>query len=139
MIIFDLRCDRGHQFEGWFKDHGAFEDQRSGRLIRCPVCGSAETDKRPSAISTLSSREGQSSEKKGDVAPSSLKYLGMVHQWIEKHFDDVGDRFAEVALKIHHGEEEQRNIRGTTTRSEEQTLREEGVPFLKIPEPKLDS
>jgi hypothetical protein len=51
----------------------------------------------------------------------------------------VGDRFAEVALKIHRGEESKRNIRGITTDKEEVTLREEGVEFVKIPVPKFDS
>ena len=50
----------------------------------------------------------------------------------------MGDKFAEVALRIHHGEEDGRNIRGTTTGSEEETLREEGVQFIKIPLPKFD-
>ena len=56
-----------------------------------------------------------------------------------KNFDDVGERFAEVALKIHRGEEQKRNIRGVTTDKEEETLREEGVEFMKIPAPKFDS
>jgi hypothetical protein len=63
----------------------------------------------------------------------------MFHEFLNKHFDDVGERFAEVALKIHRGDEEKRNIKGTTTPQEEDTLREEGIEFLKIPVPKLDS
>ena len=51
----------------------------------------------------------------------------------------MGDRFAEVAIRIHQGEEEKRNIRGTTTKDEEETLREEGINFIKIPAPKFDS
>jgi hypothetical protein len=47
----------------------------------------------------------------------------MVLDFVERHFDNVGDRFAEVALKIHRGEEDQRNIRGTTTSAEEEVLR----------------
>ncbi|MBU1150904.1 MAG: DUF1178 family protein, partial [Proteobacteria bacterium] len=59
-------------------------------------------------------------------------------EYIHKHFDDVGEKFTEVALRIHHGEEERRDIRGTTTRSEEEMLLEEGVQFIKIPLPKFD-
>jgi hypothetical protein len=51
----------------------------------------------------------------------------------------VGNRFADVALKIHYGEEEKRNIKGTTTAQEEDNLKEEGVQFVKIPVPKMDS
>jgi len=41
--------------------------------------------------------------------------------------------FAEVALRIHQGEDEQRNIRGTTTPARRDTLREQGVQFFKMP------
>jgi len=63
----------------------------------------------------------------------------MVHAYISRHFEDVGERFAEVALRIHEGEEEQRGIRGTTTTEEEEMLRDEGVEFLKIPYFRMDS
>ena len=63
----------------------------------------------------------------------------MFHQYINKNFEDVVNKFAEVALKIHYGEEEKRNIRGTTTPQEEDSLKEEGVSFIKIPIPKMDS
>ena len=63
----------------------------------------------------------------------------MFHQYIDKNFEDVGNKFAEVALKIHYGEEEKRNIKGTTTPQEEDNLKEEGVQFIKIPFLKMDS
>ena len=31
MILFTLRCARGHQFEGWFRDGDGFEAQQKGR------------------------------------------------------------------------------------------------------------
>lgn len=138
MIIYDLKCDKGHQFEGWFKDRAAFEEQTAQKLISCPVCGSAEAVMVPSTMAIMS-KEGKSSLQKQDVDLSPRKYLQMIHDYVEKNFDNVGDRFAETALKIHHGEENQRNIRGTTTQAEEETLKQEGVPFIKIPEPKFDS
>jgi len=45
----------------------------------------------------------------------------------------VGAKFAQEALKIHHGEIEKKNIRGTATIEEEVILKEEGVLFLKVP------
>ena len=41
--------------------------------------------------------------------------------------------FAKEALKIHYGETEKRNIKGTATSDEETLLKKEGVQFLKIP------
>jgi hypothetical protein len=51
----------------------------------------------------------------------------------------VGDKFAEIALKIHYGDEEKRNIKGTSTPQEEENLKEEGVQFIKVPFLKMDS
>jgi len=65
--------------------------------------------------------------------------LRLLHQYVDKNFEDVGDKFAEVALKIHYGDEEKRNIKGTSTPQEEENLREEGVQFIKIPLIKMDS
>ena len=59
--------------------------------------------------------------------------LQLVSEFIEKHFEDVGAEFYKEALKIHYGETEKRNIKGTATTEEEIILKEEGVKFLKIP------
>jgi len=138
MIIFDLECERGHKFEGWFKDLSAFEEQREKKLVSCPFCGSTDTRRLPSAINVMKT-ESRSKKEEKPVEISPLKYLSMIHDYIEKNFENVGERFAEVALKIHYGEEERRNIRGTTTPEEEDTLREEGVEFIKIPQFHFDS
>jgi hypothetical protein len=45
----------------------------------------------------------------------------------------VGTAFAKEALKIHYGVAKKRNIRGSATVQEEETLKEEGIKFLKIP------
>ncbi len=45
MILFTLRCARGHQFEGWFRDGDGFEAQQKARDISCPECGDTSVDK----------------------------------------------------------------------------------------------
>jgi hypothetical protein len=139
VIIYDLKCEKQHKFEGWFKDLAAFEEQRAGKLITCPLCGSSDVAMVPSSIAVMGkSREFK--ERKANLADlSPMKMLEMINDFVAKNFDDVGERFAEVALKIHRGEEQKRNIRGVTTDKEEETLREEGVDFMKIPVPKFDS
>jgi hypothetical protein len=52
---------------------------------------------------------------------------------LDKHFEDVGAEFYKEALKIHYGEVEKRNIKGTATTEEEVILKEEGVQFFKVP------
>jgi hypothetical protein len=137
VIIYDLKCRNGHKFEGWFKDRGAFEEQTAQKLISCPVCGITEAVLIPSSLAIMG-RDSRSPAIKPPAGQSPQKALQEFHEYIQKNFDDVGDQFAEVALRIHHGEEDKRNIRGTTTGNEEELLREEGVQFIKIPLPKYD-
>jgi hypothetical protein len=92
----------------------------------------------PSTLAILG-RDLKMSEKKQDSALTPSKTLQRLNEFLEKNFDDVGDTFSEVAMKIHDGEEDPRNIKGTTTPQEEELLREKGVPFFKIPIMKLDS
>ncbi|MBW2558160.1 MAG: DUF1178 family protein [Deltaproteobacteria bacterium] len=137
MIIYDLKCENNHIFEGWFNDRTAFEEQKKKGLVKCPVCGSLSIDIVPSSITVMGKRTGKFSKNNKDISP--MKDLRMFHEYLDKTFEDVGSKFAEVALKIHLGEEDSRNIKGTTTKTEEDTLREEGIPFVKIPIPKFDS
>jgi len=139
VIIYDLKCDKRHKFEGWFKDLAAFERQKAEKLITCPLCGSSEVAMMPSTIAVMGKSRELKERKANQAELSPMKMLEAVHDFVSKNFDDVGDRFADVALKIHRGEEGRRNIRGVTTEKEEETLREAGVEFVKIPVPKFDS
>ncbi len=127
MIAFDLFCSNGHKFECWFKDSASFEEQKSGGMITCPVCDDRKIEKAFSPFAIK--RGGERVEEKMDPQQA----LELVHDFLDKHFDDVGSEFYKEALKIHYGEAEKRNIKGTATTEEEVILKEEGVQFLKIP------
>ena len=134
MIAYDLTCCQGHTFEGWFEDARAFQTQKKKGLLTCPVCSSAEISRLPStfAIKNSPSLNRPSAQ---DVK-TSMEALGrQVQDYVEKNFDDVGSDFAREALKIHYGAEKPRNIRGVSTKQEEETLRSEGVDFIKVPLP----
>ena len=49
--------------------------------------------------------------------------------------EDVGDRFAEEARRIHYGEVEERGIRGRATSEDAEALREEGIAVMALPLP----
>lgn len=49
MIVFNLQCELGHRFEGWFASHASFDDQLSRGLVECPVCASRHIEKLLSA------------------------------------------------------------------------------------------
>jgi hypothetical protein len=138
VIIYDLRCEKGHKFEGWFKDRAAFENQKKEKLITCPICGASDIEMVISSIAIMG-KDIRSSEKEKAKDLSTRHGLKTFLDYIDKNFEDVGDKFAEVALKINQGEEDSRNIKGTTTEREEENLREEGVQFFKIPVLKYDS
>ena len=140
MIIYDLKCEQGHTFEGWFQDRENWILQKSQNLVACPVCNSTKIDIVPSSITIMGKDKDTRAENKSqnkEVSP--LHALKMLQHYVDKNFEDVGDKFAEVALNMHYGNEENRNIKGTSTPEEEKNLKEEGVKFIKIPSVKLDS
>lgn len=134
MIAYDLQCSRGHLFEGWFDDLKAFEEQQEKGLITCPVCSDAAVRRMPSTFAIRSADAVP--PKGGDAGHLTREQVrGQIVDFVRKNFDDVGTDFAKEALKIHYGVEEPRNIRGTSTQQEEETLRKEGIEFFKIPMP----
>jgi hypothetical protein len=50
--------------------------------------------------------------------------------------EDVGERFAEEARRIHYGEADERNIRGQASREETEALLDEGIAVMPLPLPK---
>ncbi|MBL0713212.1 MAG: DUF1178 family protein [Desulfosarcina sp.] len=134
MIAYDLTCCNGHTFEGWFEDARAFKSQKKKGLVTCPVCNDAEISRIPSTFAIKNSPPPIS--RQSLAAKTSLDALGrQIQDYVEKNFDDVGPDFAREALKIHYGAEKPRNIRGVSTQREEETLKSEGVDFIKVPLP----
>ena len=129
MIAFDLICSNGHRFECWFKDSASYEDQKESGIINCPVCNDSQVEKVLSRFAIR--RNGEKVKKKEET--DLYQGLQIVHDYISRHFEDVGIDFTREALKIHHGEAKKRNIKGTASPDQEKLLKEEGVPFLKIP------
>lgn len=64
-----------------------------------------------------------------------LEALSHLQEYIANNFEDVGKDFASKSLKMHYGVEKTRNIRGVSSLEEEKQLKNEGIPFLKLPLP----
>jgi hypothetical protein len=137
LIIYDLECGNNHKFEGWFKNREACDEQIRDRKVSCPVCGNTQMFLSLSQVS-ISGIEKRSEIKTADAHPDPLAIMKAIKLYIDRNFDDVGDNFCEVALKIHHGEEDERNIKGVASPSQEEILRDEGVPFINLRVPKFD-
>ncbi len=130
MIAYDLQCVNNHSFEGWFEDEKAYSDQKKKGLVACPICNDTAVARIPSTFAIKSSQVGRPS----DPAKAGLAALGkQIVDYVEKNFDNVGCDFAKEALKMHYGVKKPRNIRGTSTKDEEKTLKEEGIQYFKIP------
>lgn len=141
MIAYDLTCAHGHTFEGWFEDLKAFEYQKSKGLIACPVCNDTAVEVLPSTfgIKTNALVPAGSDDGAQPEGDPGLPRLEKVLSFLDENFEDVGHNFAKEALKMHYEVSEKRNIRGTSTPSEEETLRKEGIKFFKVPVPPSDS
>jgi hypothetical protein len=61
-------------------------------------------------------------------------YLKAVRHVVE-HTEDVGERFAQEARSIHHGDAPERAIRGQASAEEKEALRDEGIDFMTLPIP----
>ncbi len=128
MIHYQLRCGSGHGFEGWFRDSNTFESQAALGEIACPTCQDTRIDRAPMAPRVVSSSK--------EVAPTPAEVrqaLRALRKAVEGNCDNVGDRFAEEARKIHYGETEPRGIYGDTSPEEATALREEGIEFGQLP------
>ena len=57
-----------------------------------------------------------------------------INEYIRENYEDVGSNFTKQALKMHYGEMEERNIKGTATLAETTELKEEGVKVFPLPD-----
>lgn len=137
MIAYDLQCQNGHAFEGWFEDYKNFRKQQKDGLIGCPVCDDTRVIQVPSVFAIKGKPAGQSLPDSPQPDPAAMAHA--IAHYVHKNFENVGSDFAAEALKIHYGVNEPRNIRGVSTAKEEETLRQEGVEFFKAPLPNPNS
>jgi hypothetical protein len=70
----------------------------------------------------------------GSVIPAvAMAALQKLRQHVEQHCENLGDRFAEEALKIHRGEGEARGIYGQASEEDRHRLADEGVEIMALP------
>ena len=131
MIHYNLICDQGHAFDGWFKDRESFNKQLSLGLICCSICNSTNVKKALSRPNIATSKDGETNLVK-DVAHHK-KAWQHVRQVIENNFENVGAEFAEEARKIHAGTAVERGIYGTSSADDIQSLTQEGIKVIPLP------
>ena len=147
MIVYDLCCDAGHRFEGWFGSSADFAEQQARGLVGCPACGSIEVAKAPMAPA-VPRKGNQIAVKPVDRASAPVvggapppEVAQMLHKLAEmqaealKNSTWVGERFAQESRAIHYGEREAGTIHGKATPAEAKELLDEGIQVAPLPFP----
>lgn len=134
MIVYTLKCQNEHAFEGWFASSAAFDEQAATGKLVCPSCGSPKIVKAPMAPSVAGTKKAALTT---DELKKMRQFVTGMRKYVEKNADYVGKEFPEEARKIHYGEADPRHIYGETTLEEAKELVEEGIDIAALP-PDLD-
>jgi hypothetical protein len=158
MKVLDLQCPHGHRFEGWFASDHDFDSQLSRQLIACPICAATEVSRMPSAprlnlsgatkARQDSARPGEAQRASGGgreagqpqaqagAAERAREFEAMALRVLREAVgkaENVGERFAEEARRMHYNEAPARSIRGVTTPEDARALVEEGIEVMALP------
>ncbi|AVP58546.1 DUF1178 family protein [Pulveribacter suum] len=146
MKVLDLLCAYGHSFEGWFGSEDDFQSQLARGLVQCPLCTSADIRKvlsaprlnlRSASAERLPAAPDPVPQAVGSV-PSAILPAELQAAWMQLSrkivatTEDVGARFAQEARRMHHGEIEERGIRGQASAQEAAQLLDEGIAVLPL-------
>ena len=136
MKVLDLQCPDGHRFEGWFASVDDFESQLSRKLVECPMCGATHVTRLPSAprLNLSGASETPPASPREQAIQLQAHAMRVIREVLEKT-ENVGDRFAEEARRIHYNEAPARSIRGVTTPEDARALVEEGIEVMPLPVP----
>lgn len=149
MLVLNLACESGHAFEGWFASSDDCSDQQARGLLSCPMCGSSRVERRPSAprlnVSHLRAETPAPPRPTKDIpvdadtdassrdAREALQAVWMaLSRELARQAEDVGDRFADEARRIHYGDAEERAIRGRSQPEEVRALIDEGIELVPL-------
>jgi hypothetical protein len=130
VIAYSLRCHKGHEFDGWFRDSAAFDEQSNSGHLSCPSCSSVRIEK---AIMAPAISGTKKNVRAKPDASQMRQFATGLRKYVQENADYVGPSFAEEARKIHYGETPERHIYGEATHKEAQELVEEGVDVAPLP------
>ena len=153
MIRYALVCDKGHEFESWFRGFGGLRQAgqaQAGRLPALRLGQGREGDhgaaprrraqaRRGARSAAPSGRAGAGRSRKAPVAmlsPQEHEFrakLKELREHLTKNADNVGAKFPEEARKMHYGEIEHRSIYGVASPQDAKELAEEGIEFHPLP------
>lgn len=147
MIRYDLRCDNGHDFDGWFRNSDGFEVLLQAGQVACTYCGSVKVQKSLMApgVATREAASTRAADKHPDSAASPERpdlraprdpreqALEQLRQQVEANSDYVGMSFAAEARAMHAGNAPERAIHGEARLEDAKKLLEDGIPVAPLP------
>lgn len=136
MIRYDLQCENGHRFDGWFRSSSAFVSLREAGQVNCAQCGSLKVDKALMAPSVPKDKPGARPPDRprlSEPGTATEAALDKLRRHVEANSDYVGLRFADEARAIHEGRSESRSIHGEARPEEARRLIEDGVQVAPLP------
>ena len=150
MKVFNLACEHDHPFEGWFGSADDYDSQLAKGLLECPVCARRSIRKMLSAprLNLSHAMEPAASKASAESRPTPAPartpdpraiqaLLMQMTRAIVENTEDVGDRFAEEARRIHYKEAPERGIRGQASAEDARELAEEGIEVVALALPDL--
>ena len=97
MKVLDLHCDNGHVFEGWFASMEDYQGQAQRGVLQCPMCGSSQVQKAPSAPHVKAKSNRSAGAKEADASGADeerqARWLAHMRQMVREG-ENVGERFA---------------------------------------------
>lgn len=139
MIVFDLLCaPAGHVFEAWFASSDAFETQRAGGLVHCPICASDDISKAlmaPNISAKSNQRSVAVASSETPDAKTMLAALANAQAAVLENSSWVGRDFATQARAMDAGEIDKASIYGEASHSEVKSLIEDGIKVALLPLP----
>ena len=151
MIKYKLKCktefcSNQKEFDGWFQNIEAFENQKKQGLITCPICGSDEIVKlltTPSLNTTKKFKDVKNKINSTLIAEDNLMantnlknvstILRTIKKEIQKNSTFVGKEFVSQVRSMKEGKIKEKPIHGHGSNKEIQELRDDGIDVLNIP------
>ena len=162
MIRYALVCRSGHAFESWFENSTAYDKQAKRGLVSCPICGDIKVEKAimspkissgekrneaappssPEAPNAAAPSPGAPPPADAAKAPVALvspqerefrQKLKELREHLTRNADYVGQKFPEVARKMHYGEMDHHSIYGEASPQDAKEMHEEGIQFHPLP------
>jgi hypothetical protein len=160
MIRYALVCRKSHAFESWFENSAAYDKQAKRGLVSCPICGEIKVEKAIMSPKISSGgKQGEAAPSSSPEAPNAAapspgapadaakapvalmspqerefrQKLKELREHLTRNADYVGQKFPEVARKMHYGEMDHRSIYGEATSQDAKEMHEEGIQFHPLP------